>query len=115
MYVQLNLVSIMSVTDCEPIFYINIKKSGKKCHKFLIGEHTVNTETEITLSQLKDEVLERSIMDFQQAGPSCQQVEELYGPPRQHNMYGSGDMSSQLVDDFGQPICRMRKRSMSRS
>ena len=32
----------------------------------------VNTETEITLSQLEDEVfsLERLIMDFQQAGPS---------------------------------------------
>ncbi len=59
--------------------------------------------------------LERSIMDFQQAGPSCQQVEELHGPPRQHNMYGSGDISSQLVDDFGQPICRMMTRSMSRS
>ena len=31
----------------------------------------VNTETEITLSQLEEEVfsLERSIMDFQQAGP----------------------------------------------
>ena len=40
MYVKLNLVSIMSVTDYEPLFYINIKKSGKKCHKFLIGEHS---------------------------------------------------------------------------
>ena len=28
---------------------------------------------------------------------------------------GSGDMSSQLIDDFGQPICRMMTRSMSRS
>ncbi len=42
---------------------------------------------------------------------SCQQVEEFYGLPRQHNLYGSGDMSSQLVDDFGQPICRMMTRS----
>ena len=157
MYFLLKLVSIMSVTDYEPLFYINIKKSGKECHKFLIGEHSiprhvtickgtitvptstptdsveggrtvptstpinsvtevdevgrnvffsfdkglaVNTETEINLSQLEDEVFsfERSIMDFQQAGPSCQQVEELYGPPRQHNFYVSGDMSSQLID-----------------
>ncbi len=47
----------------------------------------VNTETEITLSQLEDEVfsLERSIIDFQQAGLSCQQV----------NFYGSEDMSFQ--------------------
>ena len=74
----------------------------------------INTDSEITLSQLEDEVfsLERSILDIQQAGPSCHQV---YGPPRQHNLYGSGDMSSQLVDDFGQPICRMVTRSMSRS
>ena len=77
----------------------------------------INTDSEITLSQLEDEVfsLERSILDIQQAGPSCHQVGELYGPPRQHNLYGSGDMSSQLVDDFGQPICRMVTRSMSRS
>ena len=40
MYVQLNLFPNMSVTDYEPLFYINIKKSGKKCHKFLIGEHS---------------------------------------------------------------------------
>ncbi len=72
--------------------------------------------TEITLSQIEDDVfsLERFIMDFQLAGPSCQQVEELCGPPRQ-DLYGSGNMSSQLIDDFGQPICRMMTRSMSRS
>ena len=77
----------------------------------------INPDLEITLSNLEDEVfsLERSIMDFQQAGPSHQNVGERCGPPRQHNQYGSGDMSSQLVDDFGQPICRMVTRSKSRS
>ena len=41
MYVQLNLFSIMFVRDYKPIFHMNIKKSGKKCHKFLIGEHSL--------------------------------------------------------------------------
>ncbi len=46
-----------------------------------------SNQTENTLSQLEYEVfsLERSIMDLQQACPSCQQVQELYGPPQQHN------------------------------
>ncbi len=26
---------------------------------------------------------------------------ELYGLPRQHNTYGSGDLSDQLLDDLG--------------
>ena len=54
----------------------------------------INPDLEITLSNLEDEVfsLERSIMDFQQAGLS------------QHNQYGSGVMSSQLVDDFGHQV-----------
>ena len=33
-------------------------------------------------------------------------------PPRQHNRYGSGDLSGQLVDDFSLPICRVVTRSM---
>ncbi len=43
-----------------------------------------NMETEINLSQLKDEMfsLERSIMVFQQAGPSCQLVKKLNDLPR---------------------------------
>ncbi len=40
MYVQLNLFSNMSVTDYKPIFHMNMKKSGKKFLKFLIGEHS---------------------------------------------------------------------------
>ena len=34
-------------------------------------------------------------------------------PPCQHNRYGSGDLSGQLVDDFGLPIYRVVTRSMS--
>ncbi len=66
-----------------------VNEVGRNVFFYLDIGLAVNTQTEVTLSQLEDEVfsLEWSIMDFQQAGPSCQQVEELYGPPRQHNMY----------------------------
>ena len=77
-------------------------------------EDAINGETEITLSQINQDVflLEESLA---QAGPSVERQLELYGVPRQHNRYGSGDLSDQLVDDFGLPIYRVVTRSMSRS
>ncbi len=29
----------------EPMFYINVKNSGKKCHKFIFGEHSFYRRT----------------------------------------------------------------------
>ena len=77
-------------------------------------EDTINGETEITLSQINQDVflLEESLAE---AGHSVERQLELYGLPRQHNRYGSGDLSDQLVDDFGLPIYRVVTRSMSRS
>ena len=71
--------------------------------------------TDITLSQIDEDVfnLEQSII-HQQPGPSGQ-IQPGFYPPRQHNRYGSGDMSDVLIDDFGVPIGRIMTRSMSRS
>ena len=79
-----------------------------------IYSDAINGETKITLSQINQDVflLEESLA---QAGPSVERQLELYGVPRQHNRYGSGDLSDQLVDDFGLPIYRVVTRSMSRS
>jgi len=71
--------------------------------------------TDITLSQIDEDVfnLEQSII-HQQPGPSGQ-IQPGFYQPRQHNRYGSGDMSDVLIDDFGVPIGRIMTRSMSRS
>ena len=77
-------------------------------------EDAINGETEITLSQINQDVflLEESLAE---EGLSVERQLELYGLPRQHNRYGSGNLSDQLVDDFGLPIYRVVTRSMSRS
>ncbi len=72
---------------------------GKYFFSFDI-EDVINGETEITLSQISQDVflLERQL--------------ELYEIPRQHNRYGSGDLSDQLVDDLVLPIYRVITRSL---
>ena len=68
----------------------------------------INGETEITLSQTNQDIfLPESEESLAQAGPSVERQLELYGLPSQHNRYGSGDLSDQLVDDFGLPIYRV--------
>ena len=76
----------------------------------------INGETEITLSQTNQDIfLPESEESLAQAGPSVERQLELYGLPRQHNRYGSGNLSDELLDDFGLLIYRVVTRSMSRS
>ena len=76
-------------------------------------EDTINAD--ITLSLIDDDVfnLEQSILNHM-PGPSALR-QSFCRPPRPHNRYGSGDLSDQLIDDFGIPINRVTIRSMSRS
>ena len=75
-------------------------------------EDAINTD--ITLSQIDNVFnLEQSILNHV-PGPSAAR-QSFCGPPRPHNRYGSGDLSDQLIDDFGIPINRLTTRSMSRS
>ena len=74
-------------------------------------EDAINGEPEITLSQINQDVLLKD--SLAQLGPIVERQLELYGVPRQHKRYGSGDLSDQLVDDFGLQIYRVVTRSMS--
>ena len=69
----------------------------------------VEADTEVTMTQIENDVF---YMD-PAPGTSSGTATGYNLPPRQHNRYGSGDLSGQLVDDFGLPICRVVTRSMS--
>ncbi len=74
-------------------------------------EDAINAD--ITLSLIDDDVfnLEQSILNHM-PGPSALR-QSFCGPPRPHNRYGSGDLSDQLIEDFGIPINSVTTRSMS--
>ncbi len=78
-------------------------------------EDAINAD--ITFSQIDDDDdvfnLEQSILNHIPGPIAARQ--SFCGPPKPHNRYGSGDLSDQLVYDFGIPINRVFTRSMSRS
>ena len=89
-------------------------------------EDAILPGVEITMAEIEAEVFEpennfepqpqhHTVFDPQpQPGPSSGLPSDGVRP-RQHNMYGSGDLSDMLVDDFGRPIERIVTRSYSQS